>query len=253
MGVGTNSHNLENVDRPISWCSNYDGGREWSQVLGHSAELYKTPWFRESVYQGILTAGGMKAANCVTHVEVKTLISQLAASGGLTSDAATQGTALVQSAFDKYYTLDKTQISSSLNDIAALRTLAEDPATGDAASRAKLVAKAAELKQWMLVLLGAQDVGGGVAGTVPATLSLGLNGAPQFGAFTPGLGKTYLANTTANVISTAGDATLSVADASSTATGRLVNGSFSLVTPLQAAATSARGTGQALANVGGSN
>jgi hypothetical protein len=55
------------------------------------------------------------------------------------------------------------------------------------------------------------------------------------------------------VVSTAGDATLSVADPSSTATGRLVNGAFSLVSPLQAAATSAGGTGQALANVGGSS
>jgi hypothetical protein len=88
---------------------------------------------------------------------------------------------------------------------------------------------------------------------VPATLSLSLGAAPQFGAFTPGLGKTYTANTTANVISTAGDATLSVSDPSSTATGRLVNGSFSLVNALQASATSAAGKGQALANVGGSS
>src|SRR3954452_10874557 len=119
MGVGTNTGNLENGDHPISWCSNYDGGREWSQVLGHSAELYKTPWFRESVYQGILTAGGMKPANCVTHTEVKSLLSSLQASGGITAAAATQGTAQIQSSFDKYCTLDKAQISSSLSDIAA--------------------------------------------------------------------------------------------------------------------------------------
>ena len=36
------------------------------------------------------------------------------------------------------------------------------------------------------------------------------------------------------MISTAGDATLSVADPSTTATGRLVNGSFALAQPLQA-------------------
>ena len=41
---------------------------------------------------------------------------------------------------------------------------------------------------------------------------------------------------TATVISTAGDATLSVADPSSTATGRLVNGAFALSEPLQARA-----------------
>ena len=41
------------------------------------------------------------------------------------------------------------------------------------------------------------------------------------------------ASTTATVISTAGDATLSVADPSTNAPGRLVNGAFSLPQPLQ--------------------
>ena len=65
--------------------------------------------------------------------------------------------------------------------------------------------------------------------------------------------RTYTAGTTANVISTAGDATLSVADPSATATGRLVNGNFSLAAALQANATSALGAGGALAAVGGSS
>ena len=63
---------------------------------------------------------------------------------------------------------------------------------------------------------------------MPATLALTLGTPASFGAFTPGLGKDYFASTTANVISTAGDATLTVADPSSTATGHLVNGAFSL-------------------------
>ena len=56
---------------------------------------------------------------------------------------------------------------------------------------------------------------GNVGGTVPATLSLthGRAGAAS-APFTPGLQKDYFATTTANVISTAGDATLSVADPS---------------------------------------
>jgi hypothetical protein len=63
-------------------------------------------------------------------------------------------------------------------------------------------------------------------------------GAPvQFGAFTPGVAKDYTAQTTATVISTAGDAALSVADPSSVATGRLVNGSFALATALQGLGT----------------
>ena len=69
---------------------------------------------------------------------------------------------------------------------------------------------------------------GGVGGTVPATLALTLGAPASFGAFTPGVAREYTASTTATVISSAGDATLSVADPSTTATGHLVNGAFAL-------------------------
>ncbi len=87
-----------------------------------------------------------------------------------------------------------------------------------------------------------------VGGAVPATLALTLGAPASFGAFTPGVGIDYAASTTANVISTAGDATLSVADPSSTATGHLVNGAFSLPQPLQA-----QGNSAPFAPVGGSS
>jgi predicted acyl esterase len=69
---------------------------------------------------------------------------------------------------------------------------------------------------------------GDVGGSVPATLALSLGGPASFGAFTPGTAKDYTASTTANVISTAGDAALSYSDP-----GHLANGSFSLPEPLQ--------------------
>jgi hypothetical protein len=75
---------------------------------------------------------------------------------------------------------------------------------------------------------------GSVGGTVPATLSLTLGAPASFGAFTPGVAHDYLASTTATVTSTAGDATLSVSDPSTTAPGHLVNGAFALPQPLQA-------------------
>jgi len=87
---------------------------------------------------------------------------------------------------------------------------------------------------------------GTVGGTVPATLSLSLGTPASFGAFTAGLAKDYAAQMSANVISTAGDAALSVADPSPTATGHLVNGTFSLPSALQANA------GGPFADVGGS-
>ncbi len=88
---------------------------------------------------------------------------------------------------------------------------------------------------------------GSAGGTVPATLALTLGTPAAFGAFTPGVGADYTASMTANVISTAGDASLSVADPSATATGHLVNGAFSLAQAVQAKA----GAG-AFADVGGS-
>ena len=87
---------------------------------------------------------------------------------------------------------------------------------------------------------------GSVGGSVPATLALTLGPPAAFGAFTPGVTRSYDATTTANVIATAADAALGVSDPSTTATGRLTNGSFSLSEPLQASASSAGGTGAAL-------
>jgi hypothetical protein len=75
-----------------------------------------------------------------------------------------------------------------------------------------------------------------VGGSVPATLSLTLGSAASFGTFKPGVADSYAASTTANVVSTAGDATLSVADTTGTSPGHLVNGSFSLPQPIQAQA-----------------
>ena len=77
---------------------------------------------------------------------------------------------------------------------------------------------------------------GTVSGTVPATLSLALGGPASLGAFTPGVAREYLATMDATVVSTAADATLTVADPSGASTGRLVNGSFALPQALQARA-----------------
>jgi hypothetical protein len=89
-------------------------------------------------------------------------------------------------------------------------------------------------------------------GTVAATLSVALGAPVTYGAFAPGVAQTYTSGTDATVTSTAGDATLSVADPSSTATGHLVNGTFALPSPLLARATKADTTGTAFNAVGSS-
>jgi hypothetical protein len=103
-------------------------------------------------------------------------------------------------------------------------------------------------------VLDAVNADGSVNGNVPATLSLTLtNPSATFGAFTPGLAWDYTTTMSATAVSTGGDAALTVSDPSSTATGRLVNGTFSLPSALQVKATSPLGTGGgAFANVGGS-
>ncbi len=68
--------------------------------------------------------------------------------------------------------------------------------------------------------------GGSAGGDVPAVLSLTLGAPATFGAFTPGVARDYTASTSANVTSTAGDAALSVSDAT------LRNGAFGLAQPV---------------------
>ncbi|WP_270039121.1 WD40/YVTN/BNR-like repeat-containing protein [Solirubrobacter ginsenosidimutans] len=96
-----------------------------------------------------------------------------------------------------------------------------------------------------------ESTGGGAGGTVPATLALTLGTPASFGAFAPGVAKDYNTSTTADVLSTAGDAALSVTDPSGVAPGHLVNGSFSLPQALQAQASSpGAGPGSAFAPLG---
>ena len=80
-------------------------------------------------------------------------------------------------------------------------------------------------------VLTATNTNGGVSGTVPATLALTLGPAIQLGSFTPGVTRTYTASTTANVVSSAGDAALTWSDPTTTNTNKLVNGSFALAQP----------------------
>jgi X-Pro dipeptidyl-peptidase len=107
-----------------------------------------------------------------------------------------------------------------------------------------------EVKTFDVVVKRNVPVDENVGGSVGETLSLSLGAPASFGAFAPGVTRTYLAATTANVVSSAGDALLSVADPGSVGTGHLVNGAFVLAQPLQARARNAANTGTAHNNVG---
>jgi Asp-tRNA(Asn)/Glu-tRNA(Gln) amidotransferase A subunit family amidase len=79
---------------------------------------------------------------------------------------------------------------------------------------------------------------GEIGGSVPATLSLSLAPTVSFGAFTPGVAKDYTATSVATVVSTAGDAALTVAPTPAF----LTNGAFSLPSPLEVAFSKAAWT-----------
>src|SRR4051812_5942356 len=101
-----------------------------------------------------------------------------------------------------------------------------------APSNGDWIEPAGKAQLWRIVpariTVPAIDANGGAGGTVPATLSLTLGPSASFGAFTPGVEHVYEAQTTADVLSTAGDAALSVSDP-----GHLTNGAFALPQPLQ--------------------
>jgi hypothetical protein len=88
------------------------------------------------------------------------------------------------------------------------------------------------------VTYSVEPVTGTVGGDTPPTLNLTLGTPTPFSAFIPGLALDYVATLTASVVSTAANAALTVADPSTTATGHLVNGTFSLQNALQASASS---------------
>ncbi len=76
------------------------------------------------------------------------------------------------------------------------------------------------------------------SGNVASSLQLSIGGGPlALGTFTPGVAATYTTSVNASVTTTAAQSTLSIYDASSTATGHLVNGIYALPSALQAGAT----------------
>ena len=80
-------------------------------------------------------------------------------------------------------------------------------------------------------VLTATNTNGSVSGTVPATLALTLGPADPARRVHPGRDPTYTASTTANVISSAGDAALSWSRPEHHQHRQLVNGAFALPQP----------------------
>lgn len=92
-----------------------------------------------------------------------------------------------------------------------------------------------------------------VGGDVPSVMQLSVSPVASLGTFVPGLARDYNTAIGGSVTTTTGDATLTMADLSSTAPGFLENGSFKLASPLQSRYTGAGQTPPAFAPLSGSN
>jgi sugar phosphate isomerase/epimerase len=92
-------------------------------------------------------------------------------------------------------------------------------------------------EQILLVGKSTNSALGTIGGDVPSLLQLVItNNGGHFGTFVPGVARTYDTALAATVTTTTGDAALAVTDPSATASGRLVNGAFSLASPVNARA-----------------
>ena len=260
LGYGAGA--LHNSDRhSMTWCRNFDGGRSFTTTLGHNWQFTTQTWWRDMLLNAVQWTAGQEYSNCVTFNEVKDLLDEAAADGNVTAAGKTALSTALASADAAYRADDFAGAAAHARTFVAEAKRLANAGADSGAALLEIQSKGAELVGWMsgneaappTPTLQGEPATGTVGGSVPATLGLSLGTPAAFGAFTPGLAKTYTASSSANVISTAGDARLSVSDASANATGRLVNGTFSLAAPLQAKATSAGGTGAAFAAVAGSS
>ncbi|NES30287.1 hypothetical protein GCE86_07720 [Micromonospora terminaliae] len=147
--AATNPLRLMDGDHPIAWCQEFDGGREFSLILGHDrAQYYRDP-FTRMLLGGIHWTAGQTEANCSTFRQTRTLISGDAAAGDLDAESAAAASALLDDAQAAYLGLNYTAATTSLNQIIAI---AGNPAAGSEAARARLDRQARQLRDWMLSL-----------------------------------------------------------------------------------------------------
>lgn len=147
--AATNPLSLMGGDHPISWCQEYDGGREFSLILGHDRAQYYRDSFTQILLGGIAWTAGQTEANCSTFRQTRTLITTEAGAGGLAAESATAAAALLDRAQAAYLGLDYTSATTSLNQIIAI---AGTPAAGTEAARGELDRQARQLRDWMLSL-----------------------------------------------------------------------------------------------------
>jgi PKD repeat protein len=247
-------------DHPISWCHRYDGGRAWYTGMGHTDGTFSEAGFLSHLLAGInITAGYTKSNACGIAQDNRppTVNASRNPAGNVTVNSPVGFTATASDPDGDTLTYswdfgDSTPLSTSQNPThtyAAVGTYAakvtvSDGHGGSTDATVNVTVVGASQQQ--------TDAPGDVMATVPSVLALTLAPNASLGAITPGVTKDYTGSVSGQITSTAGSAALTVTDPSSNATGRLVNGQYSLAQPLQVQASDATHPAGAFGPVGGS-
>ncbi|MBE2315512.1 ThuA domain-containing protein [Solirubrobacter sp. CPCC 204708] len=235
LGYGP-GNGLHNTDKHVmTWCRNFDGGRSFTTTLGHNWQYATETWFRDMMLNAVQWTAGQEYSNCVTFNEVRDLLAKARADGNVTAAGNTALSAALEEADTAYRADDFAGAATHARTFVAEAKRAVHAGADNGAALLALQTKGAELVGWMsgneaqpAAPVLQTDATGTVGGTVPATLALSLAGAATFQPFVPGVEQEYTTSVGAKVISSAGEATLSVSDP-----GHMTNGAFALAEPLR--------------------
>ena len=144
IGYGTGT--LMNTDQhAMTWCRNFEGGRSFTNTLGHSWQYMTQPWYQNMMLKAVEWTAGKSYANCVTYVEVADLLAAKATSGDVTpAGNAVLGDLLAAAKAD----FDQ---GSYKDAVATLKKFVKESANADNGSPAALAAltvKGDELIAW---------------------------------------------------------------------------------------------------------
>jgi PKD repeat protein len=229
-----------NDDHPIAWCKRYHGGRMFYTGLAHTEASWVEQNFLRHFLGGLEVAAGVTAdADCrVPPNAVPTVSATRNPSGIVDAGEPVAFTATAadadNDALSYAWEFGDGGTSTEANPTHTYTTLGaytakvtvSDGRGGTATATLPVTVAAAS-----------SDTPGSAGGDVELLLSLSIAGPATFSTLVPGVANDYSTSVSAVVTSTAGEATLTVADPSSTLPGRLVNGDYALESPLQLRAT----------------
>jgi hypothetical protein len=222
--------------KPLPWSSTYGGdgypdGGDWS-TYWYNGKIYEADIYRGLIVWDLDNAFTDRA-NTVSYSNPQTQIGAIAADNAAPTVSSTDETATIVLGSTTAPTFTCADEGLGVESCTASVTTLDTSSIGAKSYTVTAVDKAGNsTTKTVNYVVNATATQGTASGSVAPTLALTLGTPATFGAFTPGIDKEYTASTTANVISTAGDASLSVADTGANA-GHLVNGAFVLPQPLQ--------------------